>query len=605
MVNDEIIRLIEYERRKRKISIQDLVLGVCDESNVQRMERGERYQDFFVLERLIERLGISVNKLELLYDMETYNLCAIRERIEKAIIDKNYDLVEEELQAYQGVSTLGSNLHKQYILKIRAILEEKVAVNYVKSAEYLWEALLLTVPNFDIENIRKYRMGEEEVILLLMWLNAKRISDDFDILKYNDSILVYIEYNFTDEEVKANVYSKAAWLFAEEHVKNGEFLQALVPCLKSERLLTENGLLLHLQQILDLILVCFQNIDRKQYQEWKLQAAALRWVYGLYDETDEIEEIALWKNYRLNGAYLIPEVIGQERRLKGMSQEKVADILEIDQKTISRIERGKTTPRRETFRKLKKYFQFEKNCGGKIVTRNFTLLALERDIVKAGYNRDYELMEELYQNLKIQLDTKESKNRQYVLYMDTCIKMLKEEMDVDEAISNCEVAFHLTEKNVSFEKLDQIVLSQNEVLIVNYMALLYDRKEQREKGIILREKVKKAYENSKVDKRYHYQGIALVNQNLCVAYAKAEKFDDVVSACDEGVRFDLYCRRGLQIGGYLMRKAYAKVRIDGDKEACRQLYQQAYQLMKLMRNWTAIEILKKYYRLSLGEEFNI
>ncbi len=71
-------RMIGYERGKRKISMQMLSEGLCSVSVLQRLESSERFPDFFVLERLIERLGKSINKMEFLYSEAAYEIYYLR-----------------------------------------------------------------------------------------------------------------------------------------------------------------------------------------------------------------------------------------------------------------------------------------------------------------------------------------------------------------------------------------------------------------------------------------------------------------------------------------------------------------------------------------------
>lgn len=89
MKKDSIGKLIHYERNKNKISQQELCSGVCSVSALQRLESGERLPDFFVLERIIERLGKSINKIEFLYSEADYEIYYLREVIEKALEQKN------------------------------------------------------------------------------------------------------------------------------------------------------------------------------------------------------------------------------------------------------------------------------------------------------------------------------------------------------------------------------------------------------------------------------------------------------------------------------------------------------------------------------------
>ena len=82
--------MVNYERNKRKISAQELTQGICSLSALQRLESGERLPDFFVLERIIERLGKSVNKIEFLYNEQAYEIYYLREIIEEYLEKKWY-----------------------------------------------------------------------------------------------------------------------------------------------------------------------------------------------------------------------------------------------------------------------------------------------------------------------------------------------------------------------------------------------------------------------------------------------------------------------------------------------------------------------------------
>ena len=84
--------MISYIRTKKKISMELLSRGLCSTSVLQRLEYGERLPDFFLLERLLERLGLSVNKMELLSDEAAYEIYYLREIIEKELEEKNQNL---------------------------------------------------------------------------------------------------------------------------------------------------------------------------------------------------------------------------------------------------------------------------------------------------------------------------------------------------------------------------------------------------------------------------------------------------------------------------------------------------------------------------------
>lgn len=600
MRKEEIGKLINYERNKKGIGIKALSRGICSVTSLQRLEWGERIPDFFLLERIIERLGKSMNKVEFLYDEHTYDICYLRELIEDYVIRKEYGEAEEALNYYEGLKEAKEPLHIQYICKMRAVLAEKCGN---ESTALIEKAMEQTMKGFSLKDIKNYVLGEEEIILLLMWLKVKGRDGNKDVPGYSEDVLRYIEYTFSDEEVLANVYSKAAWIFIEGLEKENRIRDTLHLCIKSVELLTKNGMLLHLPQYLELVLKFEKELD-EECSEWEKQRDALKWVYEEHGYKYDTGEIELWKNYRLNEACLISELIGEERKVLNQTQEEMAYELEMDQKTISRIETGKYKPKQGTFRKMKEYMEFDRDiCNTRIVVDNFELLEWEREVVKEAHFRRNEKAEKMYEKLKSRLSMEFNENVQYVKFMDCYFKrILHRSITEEEAIQLFTEAFRVTRKNCSMEDLDKVVLTKNEAEIIHKIAMAYDNLNRRDEAIKLLEKVKAGYENSRVDVKYHYRVIALVNQSLCRMYEEGNQLEKSIALGIQGIRFDLRCDRGLAISFLLEQRASAEERLNGDKKTGQYYYKQAYQIMKLMKKEVSIKILKKYYKEHYGEE---
>lgn len=172
MNRTEIGRMIRYERAKANISLQKMAAGVCSTAALQRLESGERLPDFFVLERLIERLGKSVNKTEFLYDEPAHEICYLRERIELFLEQKNEEEAARALDYYESTPQAGEPLHRQYICQMRAVIESELRNNHRAAEKLLEEALAQTVPGFDLHRLEACVLGEGELILALMLLEA-------------------------------------------------------------------------------------------------------------------------------------------------------------------------------------------------------------------------------------------------------------------------------------------------------------------------------------------------------------------------------------------------------------------------------------------------
>ena len=603
MTKEEVGKLLNYLRRKKNIDLEKLCLGVCSGTCIKRLERGERFPDFFVMERILQRLGKSVNKMELLPDEQAYKIYYLREVIENNLEKENYVKVINEIAYYESMEIANHPLHQQYIYKIKAILEDKYYLRIENSIEYLEKAMILTIPKFNIGKINEFFLGEEEMTLVLMWIEKESVLKKIDILENREKILNYIRKYFTDEEVLANIYGKASWIFMNEFIKRGRKVEAASIGIHMIDILVSNGLLLNLPQFLELLLFCYKDVNKKKYQEWKKQIDALKRVYKTYGKKYETKKINMWKNYHQNEIYLMSEVIGEERKLLKKTQEQVANELDIDQKTISRIETGKYSPRKKTFEKLKEYMSIDRDiCSTRLVVKEFELLELERNISREISFERYEKAEQLYKELKERLSMEYNENKQYVMYRDIIFDRIKGKIAEEETIKRCWEAFKVTRKNCEIENLSKVVLSKYETMIVNYISKMYRKLGDKEKAVYILEQALVGFENSKVDKKYHFASVSIIYECLSCRYEENDQFDKAIEICNKGILFELRCERGDTIGDYVMQKIYTEERRTGLKKACQYYYQQAYQLQKLMKKESSMNALKSYYKNNYGIE---
>lgn len=603
MRKEEIGGLVYYERKKKNMSPKTLGWGLCSETSIQRLERGERMPDFFLVERIVERLGKSVNKVEFLYDEQTYEICYLRELVEDFILQKEYEEAEKALCYYEGLPEAADPLHIQYISKMRAVLAQKENKDEKIEETFLKKAVEQTMQGFSLTNLKKYAFGEEEIILLLMYLQIESKMGIMNILQYSEEILHYIEYSFSDDEVLANLYSKAVWIFVKELKKKNRIKEALLLCAKSVELLTGNALLLHLPQYLEMILEFEKELNADEYDKWKKQRDALKQVYEEYGYEYETEEIELWQNYHLNEVCLISELISGERRVRNETQEEMAGGMKMDSKTISRIEHGKYKLKQGTFQKIKEYLEFDRDiCNTNVIVENFALLELEREIAKEAHYYRYERAEELYRELKSKISMEFNENIQYVKYMDCYFARVHGTVTEKEALQRCFDAFRITRRDFDLEDLDKVVLTRNEATIIHYIAMLYKKLNQRNETVRILEKLKAGYENSKVDTKYHYREIALLYQSLGVLYEESDQFDEAIEMYDKGILLELKCKRGLTLGNCIQEKAYTKGRQNRNEKACQYYYQQAYWIFELTKKYDRVKFLEQYWIENYGKD---
>ena len=577
--------IIKYQINKKGISPEKLTEGSCTPTSLKRLINGDTRQSFFLVERILQRLGISVNKVTLLHNESDDTLLIMREMICKLLVEKAYAKAEYILSEYETVADLSCPLHLQYILETRGVILSEGYGKREEALELYHKAFKAVLDRFEVDKLSDFLLGEEEMILLMLMLKEEMKVKNTNISVYARQLLDYVEKQYEDEEVRTNIYTKLAWLMGESAMKNNNYEDALELTLGGIEALTDNGLLLHLPQFLDRLLFLTRDRAEDVYSSWKKKRDALKELYVEYHEPWETEDIRLWESYRQNNIYLISELLRDERDLSGYSQEELAEAIGIDVKTISRIENGKSTPKKATFASIKEHFDLE---GDSLQTRlavdNPSLLEMERDISRLTSKHQYKEAEILFKSLKKQLSMESKVNRQYVAFTEALFDNMLKRKPVEEVIADLENAFLITRNDKHLKNLGKFVTTDLEAKIINMMALCYEILGDRNESIKLLEKLKEGYERSKVTDRNHRIPIGLLYTNLCTYYEEMNRFDDAISLADKAIKYYIKCNRGDKLGFLVEEKTYTNYRMTGDNTTNKEKYRQSYRLMELMKS---------------------
>ena len=576
--------IIKYQINKKSIAPEKLTEGLCTTTSLKRLINGDTRQSFFLVERIIQRLGISINKVTLLHNESDDTLLIMREMICKLLVEKAYTKAEYILSEYEMVADLNNPLHLQYVLETRGVILSEGYGKHEEALELYHKAFKAVLDRFEVDKLSDFLLGEEEMILLMLMLKEEMKVKNKNISIYARQLLDYVEKQYEDEEVRTNIYSKLAWLMGESAMKNNNYEEALELTLGGIDALTDNGLLLHLPQFLDRLLLLTKDRAEDVYRSWKKKRDALKELYVEYNEPWETEDIRLWESYRQNNIYLISELLRDERDLSGYSQEELAEAIGIDVKTISRIENGKSTPKKATFASIKEHFDLD---GDSLQTRlavdNPSLLEMERDISRLTSKHQYKEAEILFKSLKKQLSMENKVNRQYVAFTEALFDNMLKRKPVEEVIADLENAFRITRNDKHLKNLGKFVTTDLEAKIINMMAVCYKQTGHINKSLDLLENLRKGYERSKVTDRNHRIPIGLLYTNLCTYYEEMNRFDEAISLADEAIKYYIKCNRGDKLGFLVEEKTYTNYRMTGDNTINKGKYRQSYRIMELMK----------------------
>ena len=596
--------LIEYQTKKKSVSLDKLAEGLCSATSLKRLINGDTRQSFFLVERILERLGVSVNKVSLLHNENDDRLFIMREMISKLLADRAYTKAEFILTEYKEIADLSNPLQLQYVIEAEGVIQLEGYEKHEEALELFNKAQKIILDEFEMNNLHEFVLGEEEIILLMLMLNEEMKVKNKNISIYARQLLDYVEKQFEDEEVKTNIYSKLAWIMGESAIRNKKYEDALEFTLNGIDALTDNGLLLHLPQFLDRLLFLTKDRDENMYRSWKKKRDALKELYLEYNEPWETEDIRLWESYRQNSVYLISEFLKDERDLVEYTQEELAEAVGIDIKTISRIENGKSTPKKGTFTSIKEHFDIEiESFQTRLAVDNLSLLEMERDISRLSSKHRYEEAESLFKSLKKQLSMESRINRQYVAFMEELFDSVFKRKPTEEVLANLEKAFLITRTDKHLVNLGRFVTTDLEAKIVNMIAICYEKLGDRNKSIKLLEKLKEGYEKSSVTKRYHRILLGLLYINLCTYYEEINKFKDAINTADKAIKYYIRCNRGDNLGFLVEEKTYIIDRMTNDNSKSNLKYIQSFRLMELMKaSENEKAPLREAYKTWYGED---
>lgn len=170
--------LVRYYRKKQKVSQADLCRKLCSVPTMSRIENGETDTPMMMAQTLLERLGLNVNKFELLLDGNDSKYFRQRDKVEEVLGKKDRPKAEKELAICAGMVDR-DKLHRQYVKLQQAKImilkaeewekegQELERQECLKGAEqFLREASEFTIPQ-ENEEIEDILLSKIEIEILL------------------------------------------------------------------------------------------------------------------------------------------------------------------------------------------------------------------------------------------------------------------------------------------------------------------------------------------------------------------------------------------------------------------------------------------------------
>ena len=587
------------EREKMGEKQKRVADGIISISEMSKVESGGHEIDYFTLQALFERLGKSIDKLELAVSGEEYAAISYRAEIEHSIAEWDHERLTELIAGYDTYNDNKRSIHKQYKAALWAMACYMKKQDHASCLCGMEQALACTLRNDWRRALGAgQRLCNQEIRLIMviaycLW----ELGDISGLSGHLEQLCSYILHHYTDTEEQVKVYPHCAWLLGQLYLRQDRVEEAYIICQKGKRSLVENGSLSPLWEILALEETCLEKMGRhSELKQCKKYQEALVFLYDAAGVHMESNMMAAFMRSSFQGEFVITnELIRDLREAGGLSQEKLcADICA--QETLSRIEKGKRSPNKKNlYQMLKRMGMEREKYYGYIEADDYELYEKVREYNRSFPKDRWEKAMKLLDEIEAKLDMTKSVNRQFIGTGRISARTEGGELTREQANEQLWELLHLTMPPADSGTMIYRVPFRMEYTIWNHMAINFRKAQKVQKALIIYEALVQRYKKSRVLMRHH----AVPGLTLYLNYAgfleAADELEKAEEIGKEGLRHGLECCRGDMAGDILanLSPVYGK---RGLPEVEETYLRYGYNLICLYDRKDIMVILQKAYQ---------
>ena len=455
-------RYLKGRRKRFKVSAEQLSSGLFDESQICKIEQGERYPSKLSRDRLLGRLG------ENGYDFECYlkdeehekwvERCCIVSLLERGRLEE----AELRLKEFQENIKEEQKLEKQFMLVMQAQLLELQG----EPEEEVWplveEAVSLTVPQIGQVPVSELVLSVQELNLVLEYYSH---AEQECIEEYCLDLLHYMEREYFDLASKAMFCPKIAlyygsgvrrhWNYYNDSERYEKAKKVLEVCHFGLECLRNHKKIYFAVELLETKNFFLSEVLKNEYaikpgesDGWKTAqeetARFLKMLKNLYCEFQvPLLTPGYLHFYKEHELYSYGEVVRSRRKMLGLSKEELAELVGI--RTLERLESKGIGSQRGTVRLLFEHMGLSTMLHrAQVVTESQDAILLEKKLRQVLNQKQYEEAEGLLGQLREWLPMEFRINMQYVSYWETYISYQLERLSKEEYLEQAIQCLEMT-----------------------------------------------------------------------------------------------------------------------------------------------------------------
>lgn len=418
-----------YKLRKEKnITLEALSDGLCDYSQLSKLESGNREPEKLLKDRLLARLGVATENYEIFLFDKDYKVIKARQKIVCCILYERIEEAKKCLEQYKIEYDMKQPLEYQFYLSMLVQIRRIEGAEEEELRELFQKAVELTIPEPWKRELHTRVLSVEELNLFVEYAfySPTEVS-----LEWYETLIAYIERFSLDELAMSKIYPKTIYYFYQnwnkrKSIKKKELFQMLTLCNRAIEILRKARRMFYLWELLEVKMQLLQRFlelsngrkDRfiKSCKEW--YPICVNWrevltqIYEEYGISKEMKDFCYI--YMDMENHCINDVVKIRRKMLGMTIKELSEGI-CSERTISRFGKNVTKTQRENvlpiLQRLHMSMEFYKND---LVTENPKAKRLFGELKQANNQMKCEKVDKLLEQVKSMVSLEIPENRQAI-----------------------------------------------------------------------------------------------------------------------------------------------------------------------------------------------
>lgn len=544
-------QMIMNIREQQGITQEKICNGICSQKMMSRYELWTCIPDRLSLNLILQRLGKSPDHFITILTKKEYQYLLWKRKIFVALQEEEDAVRQKRLkELFQAPEakdrTCHRGLQEQFYQYIQGYIHQDV--------DRMKEAIKITVTDYDDGLGRESFIGSTEISYILLYLQTKG-GMGINIKSELRACLDYIERYTLDEGERVKVYPRAVCLYCKYIDEN--IFEKIEYCRKAISLLTGNGRIQELPELLKIMGDALQKISLKDARRYQMQHWALQEVYKAQGMKSSRKDKLLEEFDQ--EVLLLNEILRTYREERNLNREEVSEDI-CDVGSYARIESGTRGIRKSNYEKLMQRLDIPYGWfTSMLVTDNYECLMLARQGILASKFGDWEKMEMVLQKQKQLLDFGQIKNQQYLMEVENVLLYRTGQKTCDQFQDTAIKALHLTVPNWNLHESIVHFYSKEEITLLNQIAISYRLQKKSKIGVHIIASVYETLEESAIDLTERAEEAVMLLATWKNLLTDLGEYDQAIEKADRGIKIALQSERGDKLDTLVYEKGWSNI----------------------------------------------